>query len=124
MDTETKKEMITFLATLSDFNISMFPTKKTIDAVMKTIYDKEQDIILESLYELRYYLLVNEISDDDLKEISKVNNPISESKLFLDNLKDSMKPVEDYNDDVFFALLYTVRININSVLAIIRSHND
>jgi hypothetical protein len=116
MDDETRTEMGTFIPTLSDYNIHMLPTEKSVSGIMKYIYDHEQDIIIESLYSLRYYLHINDVTDADIIETNQVNYTLSKSKLFTDDLKSVMLPVDDYINDHLFALLFLVRMNISVVL--------
>jgi len=124
MDDETNKEMVKFLAQLADYNVHMLPTKKTIDDIMGYIYKNDQDIIIESLYELRYYLLVGEISDEDLNSISQVNNPLSESILFTVDLRKSMAVDDSYKNDILYALIYTIRVNINIAISTLKGGNE
>ena len=116
MDNETTKIMGEFLAKLGDYNIHMLPTKKSIDGIMEYIYKGEQDTIIESLYEFKYYLHVNNINDDELRSMGTVNKSLSESKLFTEDLGKMIKVNDEYKDDILFLLLYVIRINIIYIL--------
>jgi len=116
MDNETTKIMGEFLAKLGDYNIHMLPTKKSIDGIMEYIYKGEQDTIIESLYEFKYYLHVNNINDDELRSMGTVNKSLSESKLFTEDLRKMIKVNDEYKDDILFLLLYVIRINIIYIL--------
>ena len=116
MDEDTNKIMGEFLAKLSDYNIHMLPTKKSVDGIMEYIYTGEQDTIIESLYEFKYYLHVNEINDAELKSMGGINKSLSESKLFTTDLRDMIKVSDEYKEDILFLLLYVVRINITYIL--------
>lgn len=116
MDDETKAEMVKFVAMLADRNIHMLPTTTTTEGIMEYIYSNDQDIILESLYAFRYYLAVNEINDADIKNVCSINTELSKSKLFTKDLVKLMTPEDGYEDDILYAILFTIRININFIL--------